>query len=113
MIALILVFLVASGMTCEKEHHQGYDERIDIRADYGEPEDVYTYTSEDYWSEEWWYWSQGIEFDFTKRLRGETSGCTKIIYTDIMVESTFEFTPIPSKEEFKREKLRKNKDLAL
>lgn len=95
-IALFLVSLIAMSVGCKEEHRQGYDERIDIRAEYGEPEDVYTYSSEDYWSESWWYWSKGIEFDFKKRERSEHGdlGYVKTIYTDIVVKSTFEFTPI-------------------
>lgn len=113
-IALFLVSLIAMSVGCKEEHRQGYDERIDIRAEYGEPEDVYTYSSEDYWSESWWYWSKGIEFDFEKRerLKKENFGCTDIIYTDIVVVSTYEFPPITSRqgqirlrEEFERKKL--------
>lgn len=95
-IGLFLISLIAMSIGCEEKQRQGYDERIDIRVEYGEPEDVYTYSSEDYWSESWWYWSQGIQFTFTKRerLRKENLGCTDIIYTDIVIESTYEFTPL-------------------
>jgi len=115
-IALFLLSLVAMGVTCEEKYRQGYDERIDVRAEYGEPEDVYTYSSDDYWSESWWYWSKGIEFDFEKRERSKHGdlGCVKTIYTDIVIESNYEFPPITSiekraelKEEFEREKLKR------
>lgn len=66
-LVLFVVSLLAMSVGCETKRGQGYDEREDIRIEYGEPEDVYTYTSEDYWSESWWYWSQGIEFDFVKQ----------------------------------------------
>ena len=41
------------------------DEMDSIRGSYGEPEEVSTYSSEGYNSQSWWYWSQGINFDFT------------------------------------------------
>lgn len=101
---LFLVSLLAMSVGCETKQGQGYDEREDVRIEYGEPEDVYTYISDDYWSESWWYWSQGIEFDFVKRERAEheTIACVKgdkTVYTDIVVESIYEFTPITSKQE--------------
>jgi len=35
-----------------------------IRGTYGEPEEINTYSSSDYSSETWWYWSKGISYTF-------------------------------------------------
>lgn len=40
-------------------------EMDDVRARMGAPEDVNTYTSGDYQSVSWWYWTRGISYTFT------------------------------------------------
>jgi hypothetical protein len=37
----------------------------DVRARMGAPEDINTYTSGDYQSVSWWYWTRGISYTFT------------------------------------------------
>lgn len=43
--------------TCENEMD-------DIRDQYGNPEEKNTYSSSDYKSETWWYWSKGRSYTF-------------------------------------------------
>lgn len=68
------------------------NEMEDIRNQYGKPEEVESYSSSEYQSETWWYWSKGISYTFTwgSSVKGH---CELSKYT---------FTPIPldsSKEE--------------
>lgn len=50
-----------------------------VRSQYGNPEEVSTYSSSGYHSQDWWYWTRGIEFTF---VWGENvGGCEKSTYT--------------------------------
>ena len=48
---------IHGGMTFEEVSQPYLDQ-------YGQPEDVYEYKTPDYWSIEWWWWSQGFEVTF-------------------------------------------------
>ena len=54
------------------------DLKSEVRNQYGQPEEISSYNSGDYSSEDWWYWSKGIEFTFTQSS-GEP--CEKSTYT--------------------------------
>lgn len=76
------------------------DVRNDVRADRGDPEDIRTYSSVGYWSETWWYWKQGISYTFkmvTRKEGSSSGGCNPtnaIHYTDVVIDSTYTFSPI-------------------
>ena len=53
---------------------------------YGEPEEVDKYNSEDYHTVDWWYWTQGFEVSFIDSPYDDTYGWR--------VDSTYEFEPI-------------------
>jgi len=82
-ILIILIFFVlfwaCKPSNCDKE----MDKK---RSEYGEPEEVETYTSSDYNSVTWWYWSKGISFTFKWGSLIE-KGCEV---------STYTFPPIPA-----------------
>lgn len=42
------------------------DERSDVRAHRGNPEEVEQYDSHCYDIETWWYWSQGVSYTFVE-----------------------------------------------
>jgi len=50
-----------------------------VKKKYGEPEEVNTYTSKNYKSEDWWYWSKGVKFGFV--WGGSECECAKSKYT--------------------------------
>ena len=53
---------------------------------YGEPEEVNKYTSTDYSTVDWWWWSKGFEVSFINTTYDEVYGWR--------VDSTYEFDPI-------------------
>lgn len=72
------------------------DEMDDIKSKKGTPEEVNTYSTSDYKSETWWYWSKGISYTFTW---GSSVGKCEV--------STYTFSPI-SANSSKEEKARIN-----
>lgn len=82
-ILIILIFFVlfwaCKPSNCDKE----MDKK---RSEYGEPEEIETYTQSDYNSVTWWYWSKGISFTFKWGALIE-QGCEV---------STYTFSPIPT-----------------
>ena len=56
-LTLIFLFFYFCSSNCDDEMDQ-------IRGTYGEPEEINTYSSSDYSSETWWYWSKGISYTF-------------------------------------------------
>lgn len=94
-LALILVALVLAGISCDGKTSLEYDERIETRQEYGEPEDTTTYSTDDYWTETWWYWSKGIAFTFEKSERTDSVlGCARHTKEYINLKSTYLFEPI-------------------
>lgn len=81
--ALLTVVLLLSG--CALLDSPNCDHRIDeVRDKYGSPEEVTTYSTRDYATATWWYWSRGFSYTFTW---GPAVGTCKVaLYT---------FTPIP------------------
>ena len=73
----LLTSLVFSACFTECDELQN-----DVRGRYGAPEEVNTYSSDGYNTVDWWYWSKGIEFTFTK---ADKEDCKQSQYT---------FTPI-------------------
>lgn len=75
----------------------------DIRNQYGEAEEKQTYSSSDYYSETWWYWTKGISYTFAwgSSVKG---GCEVSKYT-------FEPIPLNSSKEKKLE-ITKSKKLS-
>lgn len=59
------------------------EKKAEVFAMWGEPEETSIYDSGDYASEDWWYWSRGVEFTFT--WGNYTTGCDFSVY---------EFSPI-------------------
>jgi hypothetical protein len=55
-------------------------EMQDVRSDFGEPEDIDTYTSGSYQTVDWWYWRQNIAFRFTYYTQCEVSSWTLSSY---------------------------------
>ena len=53
---------------------------------YGEPEDVYTFTSGNFQSIDWWWWSQGFEITFEDSPYDDVYGWA--------VSSTYSFSPL-------------------
>jgi len=102
---IILVFsllLPFIGCKCNCD-----DEMAKKRSEWGDPEEVNTYSSSGYNSEDWWYWSKGIEFTF--EWGSSVDGCCKV--------STYTFTPISAsspreqKSEIKASKKLKNRKI--
>ena len=59
-VIVIVVSLFVSGCAdCNCD-----EDMDDVRAKHGSPEEVNTYSSSDYHSESWWYWSKGVEYTF-------------------------------------------------
>jgi len=87
---VILIFFISCVCNCDNE----MDSK---RKEYGNPEEVDSYTESGYHSETWWYWSKGISFTFTW---GEgVEGCCKV--------STYTFSPIPADSSWEvKEKIR-------
>ena len=54
---------------------------------YGAPEEVNKYTSDDYSTIDWWWWTQGIEVTFSNTSYDNVSGWK--------VDSEYTFVPIP------------------
>lgn len=74
----ILAFVFLFIYSCSSSNCD--DEMDRIKGQYGEPEEVNTYSSEGYYSQSWWYWSQGINFDFTWGSNVD-GGCDMSTYT--------------------------------
>ncbi|HDY89047.1 MAG TPA: hypothetical protein ENH82_13155 [bacterium] len=53
---------------------------------YGLPEEISEYYSADYWSVDWWWWSQGFMVNFLNTTYDNISGWT--------VDHTYSFSPI-------------------
>lgn len=98
-ILLLCVFLFLSGCSVPitpppasspivPSHHWTFEEvsqpYLDAR---GAPEETYKFTSGDYCSIDWWWWTQGFQVSFLDSPYDEVNGWT--------VDSTFEFDPIP------------------
>jgi len=64
---------------------------------YGEPEEVMKYTSADYSTVNWWWWTKGFEVTFLDSAYDDVNGWT--------VDSTYEFDPILSLSPSVREKV--------
>lgn len=62
-ICFFLIFVCLFILSCSSLFNCE-NEMDDIRARYGEPEEVNTYSSDGYYSEDWWYWSKGINYTF-------------------------------------------------
>ena len=99
------LFLIGCGRNDVDEYHAGVDARITVRYEHGAPENTYTYSTDTYWNEDWWYWCNGgIKYSFGKRDRVEEKEdgslfnrrTRRIHYNDIVIESTFQFNPICS-----------------
>ena len=74
-IILTSLFLYGCSVSCG-------DLESEVQSQYGKPEEVNHYVNGDYDSTDWWYWSKGIEFTFT---RSGGKPCEK---------STYTFTPV-------------------
>lgn len=53
----------------------------------GQPEEVMKYTSANYSTVDWWWWTQGFEVSFENSIYDDVNGWG--------VSSTYEFDPIP------------------
>jgi hypothetical protein len=102
---LALLILTGCGALQGEIVLPGHDDRVGVKQSRGNPEDVYTYDSGDYWSESWWYWSQGINYDFVKSKRREGDGVIfqQKIYIDIIINSTFTFSPFLNASDLDKE----------
>ena len=58
----LLFLLSISVLGCS---HDCDDEKEDTRKKRGAPEETTEYDSGDYHSHDWWYWTQGISYNFT------------------------------------------------
>ena len=76
---LMAGFLQATGCDCDCG-----DDMKKVRKKYGSPEEVYSYSSDGYYSRSWWYWSRGFQYEFT--WGRHVSGCCDV--------SIFTFPPI-------------------
>ncbi|MEE8578062.1 MAG: hypothetical protein V3T31_12475 [candidate division Zixibacteria bacterium] len=84
----VLILLVASMGFVRCSDDNCDDKMAETRTSNGEPEEVQTYDSGDYHSVSWWYWSQGVNYDFTW---GENvDGCEVSRYTFDPIESDSE-----------------------
>jgi len=100
----VLFCMLLGIVSCSKSedvYRNGTDARVQVKSERGTCTDINTYESGSYWSESWWYWSQGIEYTFSKSERieesktqsGLTTTTTKTHYMDIVIDSTYVFTP--------------------
>lgn len=64
------LFLIGCSEDCNELQNE-------VKNQYGEPEEINTYSSDDYSSTDYWYWSKGIEFTFTY----DGKKCEKSTYT--------------------------------
>jgi len=78
-----VMFLFFFLLSCGKR-----DDRDEIRAQNGEPDEIQTIGKDPFWRELWYYNDQGFGYEFRR-----TSGCGTI--QDTYVYYTFNFTPIP------------------
>ena len=64
---LIASIAVASTLAgCGSVFQNDCDKEMDAaRRDYGAPQEVKTYDSDDYHSHSWWWWSRGLSKTFT------------------------------------------------
>lgn len=75
LIILASLFFYGCSVSCG-------DLEAEVQNQYGKPEEVNHYVAGDYDSTDWWYWSKGVEFTFT---RSGSKPCEK---------STYTFTPV-------------------
>lgn len=71
---IIVACLVIVGCTTDCK-----DQMHDTRLAKGEPEEITTYDSRGYHNESWWYWTKGVNFDFT--WGKDVDGCQVSRYT--------------------------------
>lgn len=81
----LIMFFIIALQSCDCDCS---DEMDEIRSKYGEPEEVSTYSSSGYKSESWWYWSKGVNYDFT--WGSDVEGCCD--------KSQYTFDPIKNIE---------------
>jgi hypothetical protein len=74
----ILLFLLSCGKR---------DDRNDVRAQNGEPDEIQTVGSDPFWRETWYYDAIGVGYEFRR-----TSGCGSI--QDIYLNYTFTYPPV-------------------
>jgi len=80
---LILMFVCLLVYFCSPSNCE--DDMSDVKRKHGQPEEINSYSSEGYYSQDWWYWSKGINYTFTWGSLVK-EGCEI---------STYTFTPIP------------------
>ena len=83
---VLTAFFIGCDFSCD-------DEKNDIRNQYGEPEEISSYSSGGYTSTDWWYWSKGIEFTFTEQR------------SELCEVSTYTFSPIYKLSEDKKKEV--------
>jgi len=103
---LLICCVMFWGCSKSKDVYEiGDDARITVKTQRGTCTDINTYDSGAYWSETWWYWSQGISYTFGKEERVEESKSgygflslgtltTKTHYANVIISSTYNFNPI-------------------
>jgi hypothetical protein len=83
-VGLVCLMLALTGWNCNISNCD--DEKKDVRSQWGPPEEINTYDTSDYHSEDWWYWTKGFEYTF-KWGRHVEHACET---------SRYNFTPIPA-----------------
>lgn len=83
---LVLISVISLAGCLEDDSSSNCDSQIsDLKADWGQPEEINRYDSGDYHSHNYWYWCKGYQRSFTW---GE--------YTDGCEVSEYTFSPICS-----------------
>jgi hypothetical protein len=94
-----ILFILAINLSqcdwgnCKNEMQEKKDQ-------YGEPEETSKYDSDGYHSEDWWYWSKGVQFTFTWGT--DVEGCDVSKYT---------FDPITELNDSTRKAIKEEKTL--
>jgi hypothetical protein len=97
LLLLMFSFALTACSKTEDVYRDGTDGRIAVKNERGVCADINTYESSG-------YWSQGISYSFKKSERieesdsrsGFTTTTIKTHYTDIVIDSTYTFSPIPA-----------------
>ncbi len=86
--ALVLILLASCSALFQPDVYITF---ADVSQPYldrrGPPEEVSTYTSADYKTVDWWWWTQGFEVTFLDTIWDDVNGWT--------VDSEYTFEPIP------------------
>lgn len=95
---LIAILISILCVSCDWESCE--NEMEDIRNKHGSPEEINTYSSDNYDSEDWWYWSKGVQYTFEWGVNVE--GCEVSKYT---------FKPINMLNDSSKNLIKNNKKL--